>query len=55
LDAIVDGATPVVAQSLLVLGFAAEACHLFDAEGQALERRVVHGIADALRSRENQR
>ena len=55
LDAIVDGATPVAAQSPLVLGFAAEACHVFDGEGQALERRIVPEIADASRSRENQR
>ncbi|HTR12390.1 MAG TPA: sn-glycerol-3-phosphate ABC transporter ATP-binding protein UgpC [Roseiarcus sp.] len=54
LDAIVDGATPVVAQSPLVLGFAPEACHLFDREGRALERRVVPEIADAFRHRDNQ-
>ncbi len=53
LDAIVDGATSVAAQSRLVLGFTPEACHLFDAEGQAFERRVVPEIADALR-RDNQ-
>jgi hypothetical protein len=54
LDAIVAGAIPVLAQSRLVLGFAPEACHLFDGEGQALERRVVPEIADARRNRDGQ-
>jgi len=47
LDGIVDGATSVVAQSPLTLGFQPEACHLFDSEGQALERRFVPEIAGA--------
>jgi len=41
LDAIVDGATAVAAQSPLMLGFAAETTHLFDSEGQALARLIV--------------
>ena len=54
LDAIIDGATPVAAQSRLVLGFTPEACHLFDAEGQALVRQAVPKIADALLRRNPQ-
>jgi multiple sugar transport system ATP-binding protein len=54
LDAIVDGAMSVVAQSPLVVGFAPEACHMFDHEGQALERRVVPEIAGAFRRRDDQ-
>ena len=47
LDAIIDGATAVVAQSTLLLAFFAESCHLFDSDGQALERQAVPEIADA--------
>ena len=54
LDAIIDGATPVAAQSRLVLGFTPEACHLFDAEGRALVRQAVPDIADALLRRNPQ-
>ena len=54
LDEVVDGATSVVAQSPLTLGFSPEACHLFDAEGRALERRAVPEIADAFRHRDDQ-
>jgi multiple sugar transport system ATP-binding protein len=54
LDAIIDGATPVAAESSLVLGFTPEACHLFDAQGQALVRQAVPEIADALLRRNPQ-
>jgi multiple sugar transport system ATP-binding protein len=54
LDAVVDGAAAVVAQSPLVLGFKPDACHLFDSGGQALERLAVPQIADAFRHRDDQ-
>jgi multiple sugar transport system ATP-binding protein len=47
LDAILDGATSVTERSPLLLGFAPESCHLFDRDGQALERRAVPEVADA--------
>jgi multiple sugar transport system ATP-binding protein len=48
LDAIIDGAARAVAGARLALGFRPETCHLFTAEGRALERRVAPEIADAL-------
>jgi multiple sugar transport system ATP-binding protein len=49
LDGVVDGAAAVVAQAPLVLGFSPKDCHVFDKEGQALERRAVPAMADAFR------
>ncbi|RBP11129.1 multiple sugar transport system ATP-binding protein [Roseiarcus fermentans] len=49
LDAILDGTAAVEAQSPLALGFAPEACHLFDGDGRALERLSAPAIASAAR------
>jgi multiple sugar transport system ATP-binding protein len=47
LDAIVDGAATVAAGERLAVGFRPDACHLFNAEGRALERRFAPQIVDA--------
>jgi multiple sugar transport system ATP-binding protein len=48
LEAIVDGAAPVAAQTSVAVAFRPEACHLFDRGGRALERRLVPDIAGSL-------
>jgi multiple sugar transport system ATP-binding protein len=54
LEAIVDGAAPVAAQTSVAVAFRPEACHLFDREGRALERRLIPDIAGGLVARDPQ-
>jgi multiple sugar transport system ATP-binding protein len=54
LEAIVDGAAPVAVQTFVAVAFRPEACHLFDREGRALERRSVPDIAEAPVARNRQ-